>query len=69
MAKIDESKEDLNFQVIDWARVPVRKFKPKRSQIVMTAFVMSLFLAVFYAFFREYLQKMKEVEGAKSGAR
>lgn len=59
MAKIDEMKEDLNFQVIDWARVPTRKCKPKRAQIVMTAFVLSLFSAVFYAFFREYLEKMK----------
>ncbi len=60
MAKIEEAKEDLNFQVIDWARVPVKRFKPRRRQIVMTAFVMSFFLAVFYAFFREYLEKMKE---------
>lgn len=59
MAKIDEAKEDLNFQVIDWARVPGKRLKPKRRQIVMTAFAMSLFLAVFYAFFREYLAKIR----------
>ncbi len=59
MAKIDEAKEDLSFQVIDWARVPVRKFKPQRAKICITAFIMSLFLSIFYAFFREYLEKMK----------
>lgn len=66
MAKIEEQKEELSFQVIDWARVPVRKFKPKRAQIVMTAFVMSIFLGVFYAFFREFLEKLKsESKGEK----
>ncbi len=64
MAKIEEQKEELSFQVIDWARVPVRKFKPKRAQIVMTAFVMSIFLGVFYAFFREYLEKLKTQEAS-----
>lgn len=60
MAKIDEAKEDLNFQVIDWARVPTQRFKPQRRQIVMATFALSLFLAVFYAFFREYWKKMQE---------
>lgn len=59
MAKIDEAKEDLSFQIIDRARVPVKKCKPKRAQIVMISFVMSIFLGIFYAFFREYLEKMK----------
>ncbi len=57
MAKIEESKEDLSFQVIDWARVPEKRFKPKRRPIVITAFAMSIFLAMFYAFFKEYLEK------------
>ncbi len=59
MAKIEEAKEDLNFQIIDWARIPVGKFKPKISQIVMISFIMSLFLSIFYVFFREYLEKVK----------
>jgi uncharacterized protein involved in exopolysaccharide biosynthesis len=60
MAKIEESKEDLSFQVIDWARVPVKKYWPKRAQIVVTVFVLSGFLSVFYVFFRDYWKKMKE---------
>lgn len=59
MAKIEEAKEELNFQVIDWAKVPMRKYKPKRAQIVMITFVLSLFLSVFYVFSRDYLQKIK----------
>lgn len=60
MAKIEEAKEDLNFQVIDWARVPVHKFKPQRRQIVMLGFMLSGLLALFYAGFKEYLEKLKK---------
>lgn len=59
MAKIEEAKEDLTFQVIDWARVPITRFSPQRRKIVMIAFAVSLFLAIFYVFFRESLGKMK----------
>lgn len=58
-AKIDESKEDLAFQIIDKAVPPMRKFKPKRAQICIMSFMASLFAAVFLAFFREYLERMK----------
>lgn len=59
MAKINEAKEDISFSVIDWARVPHQRYKPKRKQIVMIAFMMSLFSAIFLAFFMEYLGKMR----------
>lgn len=62
MAKIEEAKEDINFQVIDSARIPIKKFGPKRSQIVLTSMLASLFFAVLYAFFREYLVKTKPSE-------
>ncbi len=68
MAKIEESKEELTFQVIDKARVPVKKYKPKRVQIVLTTFVISLFMACFYAFFREYLEKMKVLSASRPSA-
>ncbi|QQR81376.1 MAG: hypothetical protein IPJ69_04400 [Deltaproteobacteria bacterium] len=59
MAKIEEQKEELNFQVVDWARVPFKKYKPKRAIIVIQSFIMAIILGVFYAFLREYLEKMK----------
>lgn len=59
MAKIDESKEDLAFQVIDPARVPEQRSKPKRRQMVMMAFMSSLFIGIFAAFFTEYVKKLK----------
>ncbi len=63
MAKIDETKEDLNFQVLDWARVPAHRFKPKRTQIVFMTFFTSLFFTFCYACFMEYLEKLKTRSG------
>jgi uncharacterized protein involved in exopolysaccharide biosynthesis len=61
MAKIEESKEELSFQVIDKAVPPVLRFKPKRAQLCIMSFMAALFGAIFLAFFREYLQRMKEL--------
>lgn len=62
MAKINESKEDLSFDVIDLARVPIHKFGPQRKQIVMIAFLVFLLGALFLAFLLEYVDKMKARE-------
>ncbi len=43
------------FNVIDPAFVPDRKFKPKRAVICVLSVVVAFFIAVFLAFFREYL--------------
>lgn len=59
MAKIEEAKEDLAFQVIDRAVPPEMKFKPKRSQICIMSFTVALFAAVFLAFLCEHLSRMK----------
>ncbi|HEX5037048.1 MAG TPA: hypothetical protein VFX30_07795 [bacterium] len=65
MAKSEEAKEDLTFQVIDWARVPVNRYKPKRTQSVIISFLASIFLAVFYAFSREYIDQLRIAESKK----
>jgi uncharacterized protein involved in exopolysaccharide biosynthesis len=62
MAKIEEAKEDLSFQIIDRAVPPVMKYKPKRSKLCIMSFVAAIFLAVFLAFFREYLQRMRAMQ-------
>jgi len=62
MAKIEESKEDLSFQVIDWARIPIRKYKPKRAQIVISVFVLSGFLSIFYVYGADYIRKLRDAE-------
>jgi LPS O-antigen subunit length determinant protein (WzzB/FepE family) len=38
---------------------PDMKSNPKRAQMVIVAFMVSLFLGVFVVLFREYLKKIK----------
>jgi tyrosine-protein kinase Etk/Wzc len=59
LAKIEEAKDELTFQVIDRAIAPEKRIKPKRALNVMLAGVVSLFLGIFIAFFLEYLNKQK----------
>jgi len=62
IAKIEETKEDITFQVIDRAIPPDKRIKPKRRLNVMLAGVVSLFAGIFLVFFLEYLANVKERE-------
>ena len=68
MAKIEEAKEDLAFQVIDKAVPPVKRAFPKRGQICIMSFMAALFGAIFLAFFREYIEKMKKMHQSQAEA-
>jgi tyrosine-protein kinase Etk/Wzc len=57
MSKVEEAKEDINFQVIDWAEVPFRRYRPERKKIVIGAFAFSLLVSVTAAFLKEYLEQ------------
>lgn len=59
LAKIDEAKEGLAFQVIDEAVPPVRRAFPKRARICMIAFFSSLFFGCLYALFAEYIERAR----------
>jgi uncharacterized protein involved in exopolysaccharide biosynthesis len=59
MAKIEETKDDITFQVIDPAIPPEKRIKPKRTQNVMLAGAVSLFFGLLLVFFLEYLDKQK----------
>jgi uncharacterized protein involved in exopolysaccharide biosynthesis len=60
MAKLNEAKDVVPFQVFQSARVPELKSKPKRSLMVILATVTSGFLMVLLAFIREYIMKMND---------
>jgi tyrosine-protein kinase Etk/Wzc len=62
IAKIDEAKEDVTFQVIDPAIPPEKRIKPKRKLNVMLAGIVSLFVGVFLVFFLEYMENLKQRE-------
>jgi len=60
MAKAQEMKEQISFQVIDPPYTPDRPYKPKKKLIVAVALVSGLFLGIFAAFFREWLDNVKK---------
>ncbi|MDI6726801.1 MAG: Wzz/FepE/Etk N-terminal domain-containing protein [Smithellaceae bacterium] len=51
-----------SFNVIDPSFVPERKFKPKRAQICIISVLVAFFIAIFLAFFREYVHNLKTHE-------
>ncbi|MFH2013260.1 MAG: Wzz/FepE/Etk N-terminal domain-containing protein [Pseudomonadota bacterium] len=60
IAKVEEAKDGITFQVIDRAIPPEKRIRPKRTLIVMLAGVTSLFAGVFLVFFLEYLNNIKQ---------
>ena len=62
ISKITESKESTSIQIIQTARVPDKKIKPKRAFIVLiTTFATGLF-SILYAFFLEARKRMPDEE-------
>ncbi len=62
ISKIEEAKEELAFQVIDRAVPPEKRIWPRRTQICVTTFIVSLLAAIFIALFREYIKRIREQE-------
>ena len=60
LAKAQEMKEQVAFQVIDPPFVPKAPFKPKKKLILVVGLISGLFLGVFVAFFVEWLDNMKK---------
>ncbi|OEU61252.1 MAG: hypothetical protein BA870_05500 [Desulfuromonadales bacterium C00003094] len=58
VARIEEVKNPQRIQVLQTAYPPATKSRPKRSLIVLLATFCSGFLAIFAAFFREYITSM-----------
>jgi len=54
-----EVKEGFAFKVLDPPMTPDRKSKPKRAQMVVVAFMVSLFIGVFVVLFREYIKNIR----------
>jgi uncharacterized protein involved in exopolysaccharide biosynthesis len=51
-----------SFNIVDPSYVPERKFKPKRAQICVLSVVVAFFLAIFVAFFLEYIKNLETRE-------
>ena len=63
MARIQEAKDSPTIQVLDVAKVPEKKFKPRRTFIVILSTLTVAFLAVFLSFFMEYIERTKGTSG------
>ena len=59
-AMMAEVKENFAFKILDPPRTPDMKIKPKRTQMVIIAFIVSLFLGVFIVFGNEYWKNHRE---------
>ncbi|MBU1215152.1 MAG: hypothetical protein KKF58_00160 [Gammaproteobacteria bacterium] len=61
-AMLANTQKDFAFKVLDQAVEPDKKTKPKRSLIVILAFMMASFAAVMFAFIKEGMIKRREQE-------
>jgi uncharacterized protein involved in exopolysaccharide biosynthesis len=68
LARIEVAKSMPTIQVLDEAIVPDKKAKPKRRLMVLLAGVTSLFGAVFLAFAREYVARVRQQEAQRQKA-
>jgi uncharacterized protein involved in exopolysaccharide biosynthesis len=59
-AKLDEGRDANIIQVIEQAVPPELKVKPKRTQMVVIAFIVGLFCSIFGAFFLEYVERTRQ---------
>jgi len=62
MTKLNESKDVAPFQILQEARAPEVKSKPKRSLIVLLAAVSTLFLTLFVIFIKEFFSRMSAAD-------
>ena len=58
-AKLDEAREATVIQVIEKAVPPEKKIRPKRTQMVMIAGIAGFFIAIFVAFFMEFIERSR----------
>jgi len=61
IAKIEESKDELSFTVIDPPQKPLYPFKPNKKLIVLVTFASSFVMAIFIVFFFNYIRSMRSV--------
>lgn len=55
-AKLDEAKDYSTVQIIDPAKAPDYKFKPRRARICIIGTVLGMFLGLAWAFFEDYVR-------------
>lgn len=64
-AKIQEAKDTPTISVLDYPRVPEFKVRPKRLNLVLLAFFISLGVSLALIFTREYFERMKSANPSR----
>lgn len=64
-AKLQEVRDTPTVEVFDKPEPPEKRSFPKRTRIVIIAFVLSLFVGIGLAFFFEYTDKIKDKDEGK----
>jgi len=59
-AKLMTSTGAQGIQILDPAKMPTYKYRPKRLYIVLSGFVFSIFLSLFIVFLKEMIEKNRE---------
>jgi tyrosine-protein kinase Etk/Wzc len=59
-AKLDEARDAAIIQIVEKAETPEKRIRPKRTQMVIIAFIVSFFVSAFGAFFLEYLDNSRK---------
>jgi tyrosine-protein kinase Etk/Wzc len=65
MTKLKEANDVSGLQVIQQARVPDKKTKPKRALIVLGSTFAAFFFSVFLSFVLEYVERLPEEERSR----
>ncbi|NPA53890.1 MAG: hypothetical protein GXO21_04410, partial [Aquificae bacterium] len=60
LAKAQEMKEQVAFQVIDPPFIPKKPYKPKKKLLLAISIISGLFLGIFAAFFIEWLDNIRK---------
>ena len=68
LAKIEEAREVIAFKVLDPPFVPVTRSEPRRTRICGLTLIVSFFLAVFLAFFFEFIGNTRKRENEREKA-
>jgi uncharacterized protein involved in exopolysaccharide biosynthesis len=66
--RISQLREDVNFQVIDYAYPPEKHSKPQKKKMVMMAVGTSLLVGIIFIFLLEFIEgeKKKGQRGLKT---
>lgn len=67
MARIQEAKDSPTVQILDTAKIPQKRVKPKRKNIVLFSTFGAMFFGVCLAFVMEYIETERSIRKKGSG--